>query len=82
MVRHQTVGVHEPPEPIRGFPQGIEKSLAVSIIAKRWLALVAARHDVIGCALKLDPNFPWHGGIANKPAVICQLSRTDPNGVL
>jgi hypothetical protein len=74
MVWHQTVGVNEQPEPLRGFPQDIEKSLAVPIIAKRGLALVTARHDMIGRALKLDPNFPWHGELqsAERLSVNCQ----------
>jgi hypothetical protein len=54
------LGQNQPGTLEPGFYQRVEKTLAVSVIEEDRTRLVAARHHMIHCVLKLDPNRPGH----------------------
>lgn len=47
VVRHQTIGVTEPVEPLDDLRQHLEKGLAVPVVLVDRLTPIAARRDVI-----------------------------------
>ncbi len=55
VVIHQAVGVTEPVKSLGDLGEGIEKQLAVRVVFKDRLSLVAAGGDVIQRAVVFDP---------------------------
>jgi hypothetical protein len=78
MVGHQTIPLHDQPEPLARLPERFQESAAVLIIAEDQPPLVSAGRDVVRCPLELDAQRTGHAAKPRVKKEKCQVYGVDP----
>ncbi len=80
MVRHQAEGMDRQAKSLAGFLDGVEKPLAIRIIAINRLAFISSRRDMIHGVGVFHSDRSGHGTWkAATDAALRQVSRVDPD---